>query len=450
MRLPGTKFQDHLWKRVRNLLMEAALQSLRPEDLMSWVATPSEDDEAGWREAFQQRLFIGLASWSERTFGLAAGNIQGDTVYELAVELVLAVDGFPKHFSAFRRALCRTYSVKGAFWATSERGGCIGKLIRNFAAEIRDVVDHANYVAATGKGRVPVDFMVQCRIVELIARRVQQVFKSGDLEAMSAILNRELQATPIESGRANRYAQLRPEWIINWSASQTPEGPLHTLSHKHGNLRFHPEKIREILELLDEGSRMAATELREMGDPNDDVDALVRAATLGNNALPGGTAIEKRSVESSVSDDAQVDDEWGDGNEEDDAGDDAVAPDDVPSGSKEVLPRPRSIEAEVTEDSAAAARRQALIDIVQLCFGKEEQALQAAIWQKLLPFDDWPEACFDAATGEAFTVEQLAKCYGDKGISVPTFRKRRDAGLELVKDCITRGLAEMGRQDQEE
>lgn len=454
MRLPGTKFQDHLWKRVRNLLIEVALQSLRPEDLMAWVATPSEDDETGWRETFQQRLFVELAPWGQRDRGCAKGNLQGDSAYELATDLVLAVDAFPQRFTAFRRALCRTYSVKGAFWATSEREGCLGKLIRNFAAEIRDVLDHANYVAATGKRGVPVDFMVQCRIVERIARHVQQAFKNGDLAAMSAILNREVLTTPIEAGRANRYGQLRPEWIINWSASQMPEGPLHTSSHKHGNLRFHPGKIQEILELLEEGSRMTLAELRDFGDPQDSGAALIQAASLGNNALPGGATVEKPSAESSSPDDFPGN---GDEYEEGDNGSDANTDEPAASHpeSEEVLSRPRIVEEEEIEDSAAAARRQSLIDIVRQCFGKEEQALQAAIWQKLLPFDDWPEACFDAVNGEALTVEQLAKLYRNEGakemgVSVPTFRKRREAGLAQVKDCITRALAEVGRQDQEE
>lgn len=441
MRLPGTKFQDHLWKKVRNLLIEAGLQSLRAEDLAPWIAVPVDDEEAVWREAFQQRLFVGLATWSQRDRGRARGNLQGDSVYELATELVLAVDAFPRHFTAFRRALTRTHSDKGAFWVTPEREGCIGKLIRNFAAEIRDALDHGNYVAASGKRRVPVDFMVQCRMVERIARRVQQDFKSGDLAAMALILGRKLQTTPIEAGRANRYGQLRPEWIINWSAEQTPAGPLHTASNKHGNLRFHPEKIREILELLDEGSRMTTAELRDLADPDDGGEALVTAAALGNKAQPGGPEPETPHAEAQTSDDSQGDGEWG---EQDD---DAEATDTSDPENDELAPHPRNKETETIEEPASAPRRQALIDLVRLCFGKEEEPLQAAIWQKLLPIDDWPDACFDAETGEAMTVEQLARRYG---VSVPTFRKRREAGLAQVKDCITRALAEVGRQDHEE
>lgn len=455
MRLPGTKFQDHRWKYVRNLLIDAAIAAITADDLVAWVALADADVEAAAREAFQRRLFAGLAQWSARGRGRMLGNLQGDTAYELATELVLAVETFPQRFTAFCRALANTHAAKGDFWLTEERVACVGKLVKNFAAELRDALDHGNYLAASGRRRVTVDFIYQCRAVERIARRILRDFAAGDLDRIGAILGRPVAATPFEAG-IKQIGRLRPEWIVNWSAAQTPPGPLHTFSKKLSALKFHPEQIRDILELLEAGSRMetvadvAEDKWRDPTNPFDAVDTLLDASRLGAKASPGGAPVDPpQPPESDASSEEAGEAEWDEdgGGVEAEGGEVGINAADEEDTADRFATAPHSDREKAGADDAGDARRKLLIDIVRLCFGKEEEPLRIAIWQKLMPLEDWPEECFDAETGDALTVEQLA---GEYGVSLPTFRKRREAGLKQVKECIAAGLVEAGRQTEED
>jgi len=378
MRLPGTRYQEHGWEQVRKLLGECSLEVLTPP-LLARACDPATAAEA--LSAYVDDLAAALHAHARRTRGAAAANSYGDSVAELALALACELRARPADWSAFSAALAAEYGRDPAFWTRADAAGLLRKKLNDLYAVLRDKVDSDNYQVACGRPCSP-NRIYAYRMLDMAHAQIARLFDNWEANRaqVGAILGREVTATPIEARQLTGIGACRAEWIERWSASQEGfgdgPGPLHTKSKRFEALKGHPEKIQAMLAEIGEYETLSAT---------------LDAAWMQDGEDAGAWLDDLDRVLGEVS----------------------AAP-----GYEEQEGEPR--------------------DWLDCLAPGLDEPLRLAIYLKVLgPADDsYPPHWLDPASGELPTMQALA---ARAGVSLPTFRKRRDEALERLRAAGEQG-----------
>jgi hypothetical protein len=397
MRLPGTRYQEPGWEEVRKLLGQCSLAALRGFD----AAHPD-------LESYVERMTDQLLAQRHSARARAAGNGYGDTVYELAVTLVVELSARPADWDALCTAL--------ADELVSNRAGdaLLRKKVNDMYAVLRDRVDADNYQAACGRPCSP-NRMYAYRMLDTAYHDVARLFANwrAHRSQVGAILGREIAdgADPIEVRQLRTIHDCRAEWILRWSASLEEfgagPGPLHTRSKRFASLKTSPDRIAAMLREIGDYEQLSANRdedwLQDLDDASVWVEDYWRVLQESEStATPGPDRILEAREDAL----------------------DAAPPEPDPAPAEDT-PDPRletlALSVSLPPGYVAQAPADGLLAAEGLPVG-------LAVYAKLLgPEDDsYPDAWLDPATGALPTMQQLAAL---AEVSLPTLRKRRDGAI---------------------
>lgn len=260
MRLPGSRYQEHGWERVRKLLANCSVPILTSADWDMLLAPEFAETQCQW---YTEALAMALHFLRDSQRCQQAGNSYGESAHELAQSLLCELHALPSFWQAFLQALRQDASAR-------HNEGALRKKINDMYSALRDKVDADNYQVATGLPCSP-NKIYTWRMLDTSAHEVARIFGNWphSRAQVEAILQRDCPAQPIEVARLKAGGQCRPEWIINWSAtlaqfsSGPGPGPLHTKSKRFASLKNQPDKIAAMLEELNEYAALSATNFQE-------------------------------------------------------------------------------------------------------------------------------------------------------------------------------------------
>lgn len=434
MRLPGTRYQEPGWEEVRKLLGQCSLAALRACDCAR-LLDPSLLDEtlAEYVDLAGERLR--QASRTPRA--LAAGNSYGDTVLELALDLLYELQARPADWQAFCAALEAEHARLEPFWRDAGAGPGAGvgneallrKKLNDMYAVLRDKVDADNYQAACGRPCSP-NRMYAYRMLDTAYGEISRLFAGWEQHRaqVGAILGRTLEGTPIEVRQLRTISDCRAEWVLRWSetleAFSGSAGPLHTRSKRFASLKTSPEKIAAMLGEIGDYEALSSNQDRDWLQDRDDAALWMEdywrvLQESGQAATPGPDQIlEAREDEL-----------------------DADQPPD-PGPVEEAVHDPR-LELLATAVSLPPGYMQAAGEAEQRGawvareLAGDGLAVRLSVYAKLLgPGDEsYPDAWRDPGTGELPTMQQLAAL---AQVSLPTLRKRRDAAIARLEAATMR------------
>jgi hypothetical protein len=427
MRLPGTRYQEPGWEEVRKLLGQCSLAALRACD-GARLGDPGAAGDllSGYVDATAERL-----RQARRTpRALAAGNSYGDTVLELATDLLYELQARPADWQAFCAAVAGEASRIGAFWQDAGGGALLRKKVNDMYAVLRDKVDADNYQAACGRPCSP-NRIYAYRMLDTAYNEIARLFAGWEQhrEQVGAILGRELQGTPIEVRQLRSIADCRPEWVLRWSetleAFSGSAGPLHTRSKRFASLKTSQDKIGEMLREIGDYQALSSNQDRDWLQDRDDaalwMEDYWRILQESNAAMtPGPDLILEARQDELEADEVP----------EPDPGLPPVAHDprlEAVAAAVSLPPGYMQAAGEAEERNGWLARELAEDGLV----------IRLAVYARLLgPGDEsYPDAWRDPATGELPTMQQLA---GLAQVSLPTLRKRRDAAIVRLQAATTR------------
>jgi hypothetical protein len=401
MRLPGTRYQEPGWEEVRKLLGQCSLAALRGLD----GARPDLDD-------YVERITAQLVAQRASPRARAAGNGYGDTVYELAVALVVELRARPADWDAFCAAL------DGA----SPGDALLRKKVNDMYAVLRDRVDADNYTAACGRP-CSANRMYAYRMLDTAYHDVARLFADwrAHRAQVGAILGRDVAdgAAPIEVRQLRTIADCRPEWILRWSASLEAfgggPGPLHTRSKRFASLKTSPDRIGAMLREIADYEQLSANRdqdwLQDLDDASIWMEDYWRVLQESEQAAaPGPDRILETQQDALDADVSEPD----------------PAPSDGPHDPRlETLALSVSLPPGYLREAAGAEPAEGRIARLLAADGLP---VRLAVYARLLGQDDevYPDAWRDPATGALPTMQQLAAL---AEVSLPTLRKRRDAAI---------------------
>lgn len=415
MRLPGTRYQEHGWEQVRKLLGQCSLQALArigPQRLL----------DAGDTDLLPEYVDVVARALHTGRRGELPGNSYGDTVLELALDLVYELQARPGDWAALCAAVAGEHARMGAFWAAPGGDALLRKKFNDLYAVLRDKVDSDNYQAACGRSCSP-NRMYAYRMLDTAYGEVARLFAAWreHREQVGAILGRPVELEPIEARQLRGVADCRPEWILRWSEGlerfSGAAGPLHTRSKRFAGLKDRPEKIGAMLREIGEYAALSANQerdwLQDGSDAADWLDDYWRVIGESEGAATPGPDLILEARQDQLDLAAM------------EAGDEevpAAAPlallDDDLAQRVSLPPGYLQVAAAAQERGSWAVRM----------MEADSLPVRLAVYLKLLgPFDDcYPAEWLDPASGELPTMQQLALL---DGISLPTLRKRRDAAI---------------------
>jgi hypothetical protein len=387
---------------VRKLLGQCSLAALRGID----PARPDMLDD------YVERMAAQLLAQRHGARARAAGNGYGDTVYELAVALVVELRARPGDWDAFCAAL-----------ADGPAGDALlRKKVNDMFAVLRDRVDADNYQAACGRPCSP-NRMYAYRMLDTAYHDVARLFAGwrAHREQVGAILGREIpdSAAPIEARQLRTIADCRPEWILRWSESLEAfgagPGPLHTRSKRFASLKTSPDKIGAMLREIGDYEQLSANRdedwLQDLDDASVWVEDYWRVLQEAESAAtPGPDRILEASEDTLDQDEPEPE---------------SAPPDDAPEPRLESLALSVSLPPGYLREAGAA---DAADGKVARLLAADGLPVRLAVYARLLGPDDdaYPDAWRDPATGALPTMQQLAAL---AEVSLPTLRKRRDAAI---------------------
>jgi hypothetical protein len=402
MRLPGTRYQEPGWEEVRKLLGQCSLAALRGLD----SARPDMLDD------YVERMAAQLLTQRHGARARAAGNGYGDTVYELAVALVVELRARPGDWDAFCAALA--HGPAG--------DALLRKKVNDMFAVLRDRVDADNYQAACGRP-CSANRMYAYRMLDTAYHDVARLFADwrAHREQVGAILGRAIiePAAPIEARQLRTIADCRPEWILRWSESLEAfgggAGPLHTRSKRFASLKTSPDKIAAMLREIGDYEQLSANRdedwLQDLDDASVWVEDYWRVLQESEDAAtPGPDRILEASQDALDAAEPEPEPE---------------PVDDTPDPRLETLALSVSLPPGYLREAEAADPADGRVARLLAADGLP---VRLAVYARLLgPEDDaYPDAWRDPATGALPTMQQLAAL---AEVSLPTLRKRRDAAI---------------------
>jgi hypothetical protein len=406
MRLPGTRYQEPGWEEVRKLLGQCSLAALRG-------LVPARPDLL---DDYVEGMADQLLAQRHGPRARAAGNGYGDTVYELAVALVVELRARPADWDAFCAALADGPA----------EDALLRKKVNDMFAVLRDRVDADNYQAACGRQCSP-NRMYAYRMLDTAWHDVARLFADwrAHREQVGAILGREIPdaAAPIEVRQLRTISDCRPEWILRWSASLEAfgggPGPLHTRSKRFASLKTSPDKIGAMLREIGDYEQLSANRdddwLQDLDDASVWVEDYWRVLQESDGAAtPGPDRILEASQDALDVADMEP------------ALDPEPAPaDDLADPRLETLALQVSLPPGYLREAAAAGLADGRIARLLAADGLP---VRLAVYARLLGPDDdvYPDAWRDPATGALPTMQQLAAL---AEVSLPTLRRRRDAAI---------------------
>jgi hypothetical protein len=402
MRLPGTRYQESGWEEVRKLLGQCSLAALRGLDR----ARPDMLDD------YVERMAAQLLAQRHGARARSAGNGYGDTVYELAVALVVELRARPADWDAFCAALADG----------SPGDALLRKKVNDMFAVLRDRVDADNYQAACGRPCSP-NRMYAYRMLDTAYHDVARLFADWRAHRgqVGAILGREIAdgAAPIEARQLRTIADCRPEWILRWSESLETfgggPGPLHTRSKRFASLKTSPDKIAAMLREIGDYEQLSANRdedwLQDLDDASVWVEDYWRVLQESEGAQTPGP---DRILEAGQ-----------DALDREEPAPEPAPPDDPPDPRLETLALSVSLPPGYVREAGAAETLDGKLARVLAADGLP---VRLAVYARLLGPDDdaYPDAWCDPATGALPTMQQLAAL---AEVSLPTLRKRRDAAI---------------------
>lgn len=243
MRLPGTRYQEPGWERVRKLLGSASLAVLQAANWQQLL----QEQEPHW---YVDAMAVALQQLAAGSRAQAAGNSYGESALELAQALVCELRVLPSFWQAFRQSL--PSSLAGAQTGEGGSAASLRKKINDLYATLRDRVDADYYQIATGR-TCSANKIYTWRMLDTAWHEIERLLLDwrNHLPQLSAILGREVLAQPIESRRIRSALDCDPCWIIRWSESREQfghgPGPLHTRSKRFSSLKNNPATIARML-----------------------------------------------------------------------------------------------------------------------------------------------------------------------------------------------------------
>ncbi|WP_338845036.1 hypothetical protein V8J88_15200 [Massilia sp. W12] len=488
MRLPGSRYQEHGWERVRKLLARSSAAVLQAAHAaQAWPDLLDEAQSEAQLAWFCEALMLSLNQQQMRSAAQAAGNSYGESVAELALSLALELRCLPSFWASFVQGLRQDPAVP----AQEAR---LIKRLNDLWCNLRDRVDADQFQIACGQPCSP-NKIYTYRMLDTACHEIARIFCAWPQtrQQIEAILQRDCQVQPIEVARLRQsqqlHAQIKADWIIRWSASLADfgkgAGPLHTRSKRFASLKNQPDKIAAMLaELADYQHISQSASLTENnsvlqdlcqldaeGDWLDDLQRVLQESALQETAAtpePGDLAQWAQACQDGLQQawhELEMDDEKTGASAEWEPASTDGAPDDVflqqdsaefvshtQDLARRLLPGVLHSETPIPLPSPASAR--ALCEALSLppdyleeaaraedceswCFqllAQESIALRLALYLHLLgPYDIcYPQAWLDPRTGALPTCKQLA---GLARVSLPTFRKKRAQALNLLQQA---------------
>ena len=406
MRLPGTRYQEHGWERVRKLLGHCSLQALAHGE----AALPGLGLGA-YVDAMADLLHA--AARSER--GAAPGNSYGDSVHELALSLIYELQARPADWAAFGAALTGEHVRLGAFWEAPGGEALLRKKINDLFAGVRDKVDSDNYQVACGRSCSP-NKMYAYRMLDTAYHEVARIFSAWHTHPaqVAAILGRAVDAQPIEVRQMKSIGQCKAEWIMRWSETLEQfggaPGPLHTRSKRFASLKTSLEKIGAMLREIGDYEELSSNRdqdwLQDLDQAENWLDDLWRVLDEGASTAQLDE-VGEQAGQADQADLAEV-------------AETAAAPlcDSALAASVSLPPRFIELVWQSQGRGSWAARMLA----------QESLPVRLAVYLKMLGAcdDSYPADWLDPASGELPTMQQLAVL---DQVSLPTLRKRRDGAI---------------------
>ena len=415
MRLPGTRYQEPGWEEVRKLLGQCSLAVLRSQP-------PAAASDA--LDAYADAMARALHNLRRTPRALAVGNGYGDSVFELALTLVVELRARPADWDALCAALAGSVASAGAV-----ADALLRKKVNDMYATLRDRVDADNYQAACGRP-CSANRIHAYRMLDTAWGDIARLFANWrqNRAQVGAILGRDVpqDVEPIEARQLRGAADCRPEWILRWSATLATfgagPGPLHTRSKRFDGLKDNPARIGEMLREIGEYALLSANHDRDWLQDGDDAAVWVedywRVLQESEQAAPPGPdrILEAAADALDASPDVDDDDAAGAPLQEADPVD--VLRWEAAALAVSLPPGYVQAASEAPAGDGALARTLA----------QDGLAVQLAAYARLLGPDDdaYPDAWRDPATGALPTMQQLAAL---AGVSLPTLRKRRDAAI---------------------
>ncbi len=381
MRLPGTRYQEHGWEQVRKLLGHCSLQAFAHLDPLQ-----AHDQLPLYLDLCAEALHAGArASRAE-----GPGNSYGDSVCELALALLFELQARPNDWLGLCTALVAEHEKLGAFWLMPGGEAILRKKVNDMFAVLRDKVDSDNYQVACG-GPCSPNKMYGYRMLDTAYGEIARLFADWQQHRaqIGAILDRDVDAMPIEVRQMKSIAHCKPEWVMRWSATLElfgdGPGPLHTRSKRFASLKSSTERIAEMMREIGDYEELSSNRdqdwLHDAGDASAWMIDLYRVMEAPEN--PGPDQMEE-------------------------------------GADDELSAAPRCVEL------TSAARDQG--QWIARLLAEESQPVRLAVYLKMLggADDSYPADWRDPETGELPTMAQLA---AQDGVSLPTLRKRRDAAI---------------------
>ncbi len=432
MRLPGTRYQEHGWEHVRKLLGQCSLQACAQQGFaLCGQLVRGETAEALQHYLEHMAVLLRASAHSGRASG--DGNSYGDSVLELALDLLFELQARPGDWQALAAAVTAEAEKLGFFWQRPGGDAILRKKVNDMYAVLRDKVDADNYMAACGRpcsaNRIYAYRMLDTAYADIA--RLFALWAAADSlahEQVGAILGRAVSAAaaPIEVRQLKSIGDCRSEWILAWSASRErftgAPGPLHTRSKRFASLKGQPDKIGAMLREIGEYEELSANR-----DKPWQQDAFDAAGWLDDLAW----VMEQAAGEGGDSGELLPAPEYEIEAEPDDAvvdGSDEAAPDpaEALAAARVSLPPSYLAMARRAQDGASWAAKS---------MAPWSMPVRLAVYASLMGGrdDSYPSEWLDPATGELPTMQQLAVL---DGISLPTLRKRRDAAIAALQAAL--------------
>ncbi|MFK3740582.1 hypothetical protein [Massilia sp. TN1-12] len=437
MRLPGTRYQEPGWEEVRKLLGQCSLAALRgcdPARLLDPAARAALLDD--YVEAAGVQLHASRGSARAQ----AAGNGYGDSVLELATDLLFELQARQADWDAFCAAVAGETARDPAFWGPAGEG-LLRKKVNDMYAQLRDKVDADNYQAACGRACSP-NRMYAYRMLDTAYGELARLFAGWEQHRgqVGAILGRDVPpgVAPIEVRQLRSIGDCRPEWILRWSATLQEfggaPGPLHTRSKRFASLKTSPDKIGAMLREIGDYEALSANRDQDWLQDLDDASVWVEdywrvIQESQESATPGPDRILEAAQDAL---------DAGEPESADDADPaDALSPGTAPDPAWPALALSVSLPPGFME---AAGQPAGALGPAERLLAQDGVPVRLAVYAKLLgPGDEsYPDGWRDPATGELPTMQQLAAL---ARVSLPTLRKRRDAAISRLEAALGRSMA---------